>query len=382
MNVVLFSRTGVHYADTRRGDSLALFVPAREQVRRFNDIPNVNPKSVRDRYGDVGQTPLWRMDGNSVVVYGLLPEALAERRYGLEVFLPDDFVPTGCSVFYFVFGEKWVIHGVRTVTDDGVEVWGISKIDAGEGSAVSEVVSSVSERLFSGLRENICIAAHGSDTVMEELRQALQPFNLDVVRFDSLSKGRDKDPLYTHRDYGLLMLIAAMMAFIIFGAAVAFTAKGLYDSQKVDSQIANLQEQIRRTQTSTRLGNIKNPKDILSFMSKPLKQRPSAILHSAGDVAAVFGSLVQLEMIGEDAGGSGSRASRRQGGAKASKAANSAASVMTVMAQLAATENALFLDQERVAQSALVSRPWVRNLQREPGGTGTTITLRIGVQVE
>ena len=378
MSLFVFSRSGVQYRDTKRGEGIALFVPSRDQVRRFNDIGNINAKSVKERYGDLGQTPLWRLDGNSVIVYGLLPDELGESRQSVEVYLPEDYVPLGTSVYYYIFGNRWLVHGIRTVTDEGVEIWHSSKIDAGNQKVVEAVVSSVSERLVEGARENICIAAHTDAETMAKLQEAIKPLGLEVVKFESLTRPKDVVPLYVHRDQSLLFLLAAMVAMMLFLGSVIYAAKGMLDLNNLDRTLADLENKIKSNQNIGRLSDIKNPQDILNVMAKPMKQRPSSVLHAAAEVATVFGGLQQVILDTTKV------ATQR----KTVQGENGQPTMVTervanVDTRLKVDSDPLLVDQESVAKSALNTRPWIRSIERpRSGGSGDNMELEIGVMIE
>src|SRR5690606_8734314 len=149
---------------------------------------------------------------------------------------------------------------------------------AKEGGVVDELLTAVSERVAEAKKENICIAVHGDDGVLKDVQERLQPFGLEVVRFSSLTRPREAKTLYVHRDHGLLFMVAAMLALLMFFSAAAFTFKGSLDLAEIKQRITQLEKQIQETQTNTRLGNIRNPQTILNFMSKPLTIRPSSVL--------------------------------------------------------------------------------------------------------
>jgi hypothetical protein len=378
----MFSRNGIHHNDSYRQDAVAVFVPTRDQLRRFSDIPSVNDKSVRDRYGDVGQTPLWRLENNTVVVYGLLPEDLAERRHAIEVYLAEDFVPAGVSVFYYLFGDRWIVHGVRTITDDGAESWSVSRVDIKNQNAVEAMVAAISERQVIGIRENMVIAVHNNEDALQKLADALQPFELEVVKFDSLRVDREKKPLYLHRDFGMALLVMAIFALLVCVASVGFAFNTWMKIKDLEERIAQIEAQIRRSQTATKLGGIKNPSEVLRALARPTQYKPSSIIHAAGDVATVFGTLQKLE-LDSDAGATTTRAARRVGsGAQAAAAQKREATISVTASVLSDATSYLLIDQERVAKSALTTRPWIRQIERMPATGQNQLSLRIGVQIE
>lgn len=380
-NVILFSRQGLLYDDGNRGDTLAIFIPSREQVRRYSDLHNPTTKAVKDSYGTADQTPLWRKEGDTVVVYGLLTEELFERRSGVEVFLPEDFAPIGTSALFYVFGDQWLVHGVRTVGENGVATWGSSKIDAKRaGGMVPALVEAISDRMLEGAVERILVAVHADEDLYDNVRKALEPFKVDVVRFEALAKAVDKLPIYEHRDHGLLMLTTGVFSALIFVLALGYMAWGVFEERRVDAQVVAVQEELKRIQADARLGKIQNPKEVLAIISRPLKQRPSAILHAAGDVATVFGDLQSIEMTSEDPS-AGTNNRRRVNNRNPNPAAAASGIVVVDASVDPGVDRSLLVDQERVALSAMESRPWIRFIERE-GDSKKTMSLRIGVQVE
>lgn len=376
-NIVVFSRNGVHFnEERRRRDTTGIFIPSRDQIRRFTDIGTVTPRTVRDRYGDVGQVPLWRMEANTVVVYGLLPEELEERRRTIDVFLPEDYAPANCSVFYYVFGNRWLVHGVRTVNEDGRATWASSKMDAKEGGVVDELLSAVSERVAEAKKENICIAVHGDDSVLKDVQDRLQPFGLEVVRFSSLTRPREAKPLYVHRDHGLLFMVAAMLALLMFFSAAAFAFKGSLDLAEIKLRIVQLEKQIQETQTNTRLGNIRNPQTILNFMSKPLTIRPSSVLHAAGDISTSFGVLNSVELDATKV------ETRKYNQPDEKGTMKPQSEKIVVVKTLAKGRGDMYLvDQENMAVSIMEESPWIRTMERRPGSQDS-VQLDVGVRIE
>ena len=377
MNILVFSRNGIHFADRKRGEVRAIYVPSREQVRRFTDIGNINSKSVKERYGDVGQTPLWRQDGGAAVVYGLLLQELSERRHAIEVFLPEDYVPEGCSVFYFIFGDRWIIHGVRSVSDDGVASWGSSRLDAGERGVVETLVGAISERVVEGVRENICVAVHHNAELQAELAQALEPLGQEVVRFDTLSIPRDRAPLYVHRDHGLLFIVMAMVSLLLFAGAAAYAFSSFMDLRDLNQVNAGLEAQIHSTKDNRRLGNVRNPNLVLDFMSKPLKQKPSSIIDAAARAAGTFGQLKRVEF-------ETSKVTTKRVQKKDDKGnlvwTNEA--VLPVQTVVEGAQNYLLVDQERIAKTAVHEKPWVRYMERQRSGALNTMAIEVGVAIE
>ena len=221
MTLMVFSRKGIHYTDSQKGNITALFVPAHDQVRRFSDIPQINEQNVQARYGETSQRVLWRQVGAGVVVYGLMNKELSSRRQGVEVYLPQDFVPPDSDAFYLVFGEQTVIHGARSINEEGQETWGLSMLDARAGAATT-LVDAVSERLMQGVPENVCVAVKGPDSLIKDIQRAVHPFGLRAVDFTALQRRKAAKTLYVHRDFSLLMVSIAFFSLLILFGAVAY----------------------------------------------------------------------------------------------------------------------------------------------------------------
>ena len=376
-NLMIFSRTGIHHVDRERGDAVALFVSSREQARRFSDIGTINTKNVKERYGDIGQTPLWRQEGSAVQVYGLLPESMQERRSGLEVYLPEDFAPDGTSVFYFVISNRLIVHGVRTVNDDGGATWGVSRLDTLKEGARNVLISAVSERIAGGVRENICIAVH-DDKLFDTITEAMEPFGQNVLRMHEIAPAKTVQPLYVHRDHGMMYIIFAMVALILFLAASFSAITSFLGLSSLKDEIVSIEKQIQATKSSQRLGTVQNPNAILDFMSRPLKQRPSSILHAAGEAATVLGEVSQLEM---DATRAQSQIVKKV--AADGKITWGNEQYLPIKVIVEGGEKYLLIDQERVAKAAIEERPWIRYIERTAAGaTGVNMALEVGIRID
>lgn len=376
-NLMVFSRTGIHHVDRDRGDAIALFVSSREQARRFSDIGTINTKNVKERYGDIGQTPLWRQEGSAVQVHGLLPESMQERRSGLEVFLPEDFAPDGTSVFYFVISNRLIVHGVRSVNDDGGANWGVSRLDTTKEGARNVLITAVSERIAGGVRENICVAVH-DDKIFNTITEAMEPFGQNVVRMADLAPAKTVQPLYVHRDHGMMYIIFAMVALILFLAASFSAVTSFFGLSSLKDEIVSIEKQIQVTKSTQRLGTVQNPNAILDFMSRPLKQRPSSILHAAGEVATILGEVSHIEI--DTTRAQSQIVKKIDANGKITWGNEQYLPVKTIVE---GGEKYLLIDQERVAKAALEDRPWIRHIERAAvGAAGANMALEVGIRID
>ncbi len=368
MNVVLVSRSGVQYVDGSRGAIEALFVPSKEKTQRFNDLTTINNSTVKNRYGDQTATPLWRQLGNAVYVYGVMPHDLVEKREAVSVFLPEDYIPLGSNTYYFVFGEKWVVHGTREIAEDGTAYWVHSRVDVEETGAANMVIESVSERLLQHT-ENITVAVQGNADALSQLQQSLKTFNIEPVRFDSLPKHKEAKPLYEHRDHSLMMMILVMLSGIAFSVFAFQTFLSYMDLQSARNDMRALEERIAAQQQKV-LGGIRKPKTIMKYLRTSMDIQPSALLHTASDAASAFGRLESIELSNEVEDTKKKRRTRK-----------SKEVTKKITAFVSVVNNALLIDQERLAQSVLETRPAVRSIERVDSG-GERMQLSIEVQVK
>lgn len=375
-NIIVFSRSGVHHADRQRGDAVAIYVPSRDQVRTFSDIGTINTKSVKERYGGVGQVPLWRQKGSAVTVYGLLPDKLEERRNNLEVYLAQDFAPDGCSVFYYVISDSLIVHGVRTIKDDGTAEWGISKINTRETGAQDVLISSLSERVASGVKENVCVAVH-DDKLFKPVTEVLKPFSQEVVRFNELSAPKSTEPIYVHRDHGLIYIVLAMVAAMLLLGAAYYAITSYFQLRELRNDISSLERQIEQNKSQQKLGSIGNPNAVLEEMDKPLQQRPSSLIYAAGEAATALGELQFLEMVTNQSQTETETIITDEGTQERRNIR-----VLPINVTVGGAGRYMLLDQERLAKSAVRERPWVRQIERNGRQDDEDMDLEIQVRAD
>ena len=125
------------------------------------------------------------------------------------------------------------------------------------------------------------------------------------------------------------------------------------------------------------MGRVQNPNAILDFMSRPLKQRPSSILHASGEVATALGQVTQIEMDASNAQSQIVKVIDANG-----KTTWGNEQFLPVKVIVEGAEKYLLIDQERVAKSALEERPWIRHIERQATGAGQNMALEIGVRID
>ena len=366
----------MRHVDKESGGGIALFVPAHDMIRTFTDISTLNTKSIKERYGGAEQTPLWRKKGSSVTVYGLLPHVLEERRNDLEVYLAQDFAPEGCSVFYFVISEKLIIHGIRIIKDDGTAEWGVSALDTRDKDPKQMLVSSLSERFASGAKENISIAVH-EDKLFKPVAETVKSFSLEPIRFSELSPPKTTNPLYEHRDRGLVYVVLAMVSGLLLLGAGFYAITSHLDLREIQDDIINLERKFSQSNSQQKLSNIKNPEDVLDVLDKPLEQRPSSIIYAAGEAARAVGELTSLELFKNNTENRAEVIKTKEGSSEKRDI-----SVLPVNVVVNSLNTPLLLDQERLARRALENRPWIRQIERTGSQASQDVNLQINVRVD
>lgn len=367
MQTMVFSKDGIHYRDEGSGTVKAIFVPATTQKQKLMDLTSVNDATIRQRCEGINGKPLYRKEGEAIQVVGELPEELLEKRQGVEVHLPQDFAPKNASVFYFIFGKDYVIHGVKKRLDNGEVVWGTSLLDVRKKELNKVIISSISDRMLVGEEETICVAVHGSDAVMEDMQNALTTFDITVDKFSSLSVPKYIPTVYAHKDYSLVMLTMIIFTFLVMGGTTAYFVRNTVKLNTIDEEITELESEIKKLQDNRKLGYIKDPRKILDLMEDPMAQQPSAIIHAIGSSVRSLGTLADLSFKTLD------NPVKKQG-------------QIVADITLRDVSSELLVDQERIARSILPSRPWIRKIERADsssrGGSTGKLPLKIWVQVE
>ncbi|MAI08024.1 MAG: hypothetical protein CMF61_03605 [Magnetococcales bacterium] len=370
MSLLLFSDDRVIYNDGEKGAVCSILIPKYSRIKKYGDITAPTDASVKERHGDSDDLPaLWRQDGPYVYVYGNISFDLDEKRQTHNMYLPQDFVKEDVGAFYYVFGGKFVIHGVRTVTDDGHKVWGTSLISSSEEEALPSVISSISERMLEGKEEKIVVAVHNDEDALSQYKESLEPFEQEVVTFESLGKPRKNiKPLFSRKDKSFLMLTMSLCAFIALGWVVFLWVTTQLEFQSLQAKSDDLKNAIRIMQKNKVLGHITNPKDVLRVMDETVPLPPSTLLHGAGVAAAQLGEVRSIQ-IGASSSGKRGRGPVRfvTGG------------VMDINVRVNFPESSLLLDQERIAKTVIESTPWLKYIEK-PVGTGGIVKL--GVQVK
>ena len=367
MNTILFTDDRIIYNDGGKGPICSLLIPKYSRIKKYADITAPNDNTVKLRHGDADDLPaLWRQEGPYVYVYGNISLELDESRQTHHMYLPQDFVGPDVGAFYFVFGGRYVVHGVKTVTDDGHEVWGTSLINSPEEDVVNTVVSSLSERMLEGKEEKIIVAVHGEGDDLSQHSDALEPFEQEVVTFESLGKpSKDIRPLYCRKDKSFLMITLSICVFLALCWVIVLWVTTQIELQGLQNKTKDLKNAIRIMQKEKVLGHISNPKSILRVMDETIPLPPSTVLHGVGSVAAQLGQVQNIGIsLQTDRRGRGGGALLPGG-------------ILNVQTILNFPEDSLLLDQERIAQTIVESTPWVKHIRKK----GVT-SIEVGVKVK
>ncbi|MDD9912131.1 MAG: hypothetical protein OXQ96_03670 [Alphaproteobacteria bacterium] len=376
MSTLMFSSQGVHYEGGVRGSIIAIYVAGAGQIRAFPDLQGSNAKEISERYGSGGKKTLWRMERGQVVAYGVLPVELAERRESVSVYLPEQILPSTCTIFYFVFGNSWLVHGVKIINDDGQVEWGVSRLAISGKNAADVVVNALSEKMLDAGEDNYCIAVTQNDQTLSELKEKLQPFDQEAIRLESLKPVRTEPPIYKHQNHGLVMIIIALLAFMVVITSGGWWLIQTMELNEKQKQVEQIRRLINQIQLNERIGYIRNPKVILARMDKSLVQAPSTILNAGAQLGAKFGKLE--EVVFEPESGQSSSGNY----AAPVSSANKPAKLVRMDIRLSQIENEFLIDQENLAKALLEEQPWVRDIKsynksQRDAGARLEVVMRI-----
>ncbi|MFZ2619732.1 MAG: hypothetical protein WAX89_02570 [Alphaproteobacteria bacterium] len=348
MAIVLFSSHGIHYAGGGSKNIQAIYVPTADKLRVLTDLSGDKPTEIAERYGAKDKQPLWRSYNSRVTVYGILPDELADKREEVSVYLAQDFIPQGQDGFFFVLGQEWIVHGLRSRNDEGVVEWGVSRIEVTGQESVKVLLGLLSERMLAGADETYGVAVSGNDKALEELKIELKPYHIKVERLETLKPVKGIKPLYQQKNFSFWMLVTASLALLlVIGAALYWGVNNRARVSK-DEAVEAEQLKIQSIELNKRIGDIRNPKDILSRMSKSMSLPPSSLLNSAAAAGKAMGTLARITFKVEDE-------------ADIQRIENEKFIVVDVF--LKNVTNTYLVDQEKLATSLLEDMPWIKNVK-------------------
>ena len=371
MDICVFSKKGILYTNNGSGSMMALAVPSIEQRRQYADMSNPNPRLIKDRYGALEGEVLYRTESGVVNVYGMLPKELFELRKEVKVFLPEDLVPLDVNVLYYAISDSLIVHSVRNTDTDGTTSWSSIFIELeSHGAGILNVMENlISERIVSCDDEKIMVGYTGlSDHLREDLYTRLNQFGVVIEPLEKLTGHKQKTPVYAHKDNSVMMMIFVIVAFILFILSLSYYVSGKASLGKNDAKMVQLEQEYRDSLSKRRLKKVANPQDVKDSIERTFKARPSAIIHSAAEVASLFGVLdnVVLEK---------NRVERKL----RSVENRPDDSVVYVIATVRSKSDNLLIDQERLAKSVYETRKWIRSIERTSESTDGELILKIGI---
>ncbi|HAG52613.1 MAG TPA: hypothetical protein DCL21_02385 [Alphaproteobacteria bacterium] len=373
MNICVFSKRGILYDRSKPGSVLAIAVPSNDQKRQYADIANPSTRVIKERYGVLEGEVLYRIESGVVNVYGQLPKDLYDLRSEVKVFMPEDLVPLDVNVLYYAIGENLIVHSVRSFDTDGSSNWSSIYIELEKkGAGILNVIENlISERVVSSNDEKILVSFTGLDySVKEELYQRLNQFGVIIEPIEKLTGHKSRTPVYSHKDNSILMMIFMIVAAILFVLSLSYYLSGERSLTKNDDKIVQLRQEFKESLSKRRLKKVANPQDVKNSIEKTFKARPSAIIHAASEVAALFGVLesVTLEKKRMD------RTTRKVENKPYDN-------IIYVIASVKSSSNSLLIDQERLAKSVYETRRWIKSIERANKSSDGNLVLKIGVYV-
>lgn len=374
MNICIFSKKGIVYNKNKHsGPLMAIAVPSNDQKRQYADIANPSKSIIKDRYGVLEGEVAYRTESGIVTVYGNVPKDISELRQEVKAYLPEDFAPLDVNVLYYVVGENLIIHSVRTIESDGTSKWNSLYIELEQkGAGVLNVIENlISERIVSVNDEKILVSYTDlPEEVKEELYTRVNQFGVLVEPMEKLTDHKQKTPIYSHKDNSILLMTFIIVAAILTILSLSYYIAGKNNYSSSEDKIVQLEQELRASLSKMRLKKVSNPQQVKESVEKTFKARPSAILHSASEVASLFGILESITLT--------KNYQDRFTRAIENKPEDD---VIYVQANVRANENSLLIDQERLAKSVYETRKWIRSIERSNRSGDGTLTLKIGVYV-
>jgi hypothetical protein len=372
MNLLVFSKVGTIQQATGRGEIFALAVPARDRVTLYRDLDGKSGGEIATRYGMPGKAILWRANRGLVTVYGPVPDEITQRRQAVKVYLPEDLVGDDDTSFFFLINPQWVVHGNRATDDEGHVSWRTTTLRVRDKQSAARLISAgVADQLLVGNNAKIVVAVHtAAEALLPEVAASVQPLGVTPLKLTALKAnlGGKYKPLYKHGDFAVVLVALILVAALIFLGMGLRWVLNRTELAQLDGQMESVRNQISTIQLNKNLGHIRNPQGVLDAMAVAIKQQPSAILDSAGQLAAKFGELGRLEV----------QLTPDQNGA-APAAGGPEPTTMDVVATLDKSVDKLLVDQEQRAKLELDNRPWVRMIENT--GSAEQPILRMNVQL-
>lgn len=360
MALLLFSRTGINLRKGR-GEILALYIPSIDQTQVYRDIGSTTAE-VAQRSGSGDRTPLWREELGATVVYGPLPQDMAQIRQGLKVWLASDYAPADAEAFFFIFDRRWLVHGIQETDDEGRRKWRTTILSYPEDQIFGVVADNAADLMLGSNKRDIIIAVDEGLDSYSQLKELLAPLGLAPVPFSTLKPSAKARILYRHRDHMLAILVSLFFLSMAFIGTLVWWFSNSMELSRYEERVASVRQQISSIQINDSIGHIREPEALLNLMKRPFAQQPSAILDAASRLGAQFGNLsgVKFELQPEGAP-SGQR---------------------RLMVEVTQPKQRLLVGQEALAKSLLPHLPWVRELANVSPPGSDRMDMDILLQIE
>lgn len=374
MDIVILTKRGISFQQIKRGEQTVLYLPSPEGVKVYKDISSSD--SIAERYGSANQIPLWREVQGQAMVYGVLPEALSQRRQAMRVWLPEDFAPPNSNSFYYVFGGKWVVHGVQDTDDEGRREWRTTLLkaeDPAPGTAtdvppvITLVTGAISDHMLEEGEDRPCVAIYENLTLFDQFQNALKPLGLQPIPFSALRPSTKAKPLYKQRDFTMLMSFGVLLALLGVVGASSLWFVNWMEAARLEGKIEEVRQQITNVQINKNIGYIREAEAVLEAMKKTFNAKPSSVMEAAARFGAEFGTLDNVEFRPDQEGSATFGAGPGQ---------------YVVGVNTSNATNTLLVDQEKLANLLLPERPWIRRVENNPGGGAGNLSLSVLLQVE
>lgn len=364
MNIFILSRRTITFRQQGKGEICVLMVPSRDQVQVVRDLAGMNDAKLQSNVSSSRGIQLSRAIAGQRFIYGYLPEEISELRQAVKVWLAEDFAPADCQSFFYVFSPEVIIHGVREQSDEGYISWRTAQLVLTGKEPLQSFINAVADYSLSNPGANVCVAVLNHLDLYRQLQGMLEPFNISPIPFTALKTTAGARPLYRHMDHTIIYLTGVLFGLMLLLASLLFWFFNWSERLKLDTEIENIQTQIRNIQINQSTGHISAPQEVLDTMSKAYNQQPSAIIDAAANAAAQYGNLGQITFMPAEYTTEISRNPPLQ---------------QTVRLVVNQPRDKLLVDQERRGNVITKMRPWVRQIERS-GASGNQLQLMISVQ--
>lgn len=365
MSLMVLTRRNITFRQPGAGEVTVLLVPGREQVQVVKDFAGVS--DAQNKLGSTRGPQLSRVFSGQRYIYGYLPEEVRELRQAVKVWMAEDFAPTDCQAFFYVFSPDTIVHGVREQSDEGQQSWRTAQLVLPGNDPLRALTNAITDYVLANPSAVLCVAVLNQLELYRKLQSVLEPYQITPVPFSTLKPHASLKPLYRHFDHTLLYLTAVIFGLLLLVASSAFFFLNWSIRNKLEREIEDTQTRIKNIQINQSTGHIRQPQALLDTMSKAFNQQPSAIIDAAATLGAQFGDLTQVtfkppEMVATN------------GSLKHSNQQDVAITVKK-------SKDKLLFGQEHRAQLILANRPWVRSIRRA-GSTGEQAQLVVTLQTE